>query len=975
MTPERFQQINALVDTALELPSDRRAAFLDQACAGDKELRQEAERLLAAHGAGDDFLAAPAVQVLAQDMAAAEPESRMLAGRQLGRYHIVARLGAGGIGEVWLARDTQLAREVALKVLSAELAGDPDLLGRFHREARAASMLNHPNIVTIHELGRAEGVDFIVQEYVQGETLRQHLAGGAMRLDSALDVAAQIGAALAAAHTAQIVHRDIKPENVMVRPDGLVKVLDFGLARFFKRQPLAIPGKGEAWSLAVTRPGSVMGTVKYMSPEQARGLEVDPRSDIFSWGVVLYEMVTGTSPFSGRTPTDVLVSVLHYEPPPLSHYSPGIPEEVESIVRKCLEKDRERRYQAGDELCLDLDRLVRRSPPAGARSGATVNAATPKRLRTWSANKDVTRTRSWRKEFLIALAGMLAVAGYALYSALSRNRSAAPFNLMRISRMTTRGSVLDAVISPDGKYFAYVLAEAGGESLWMKQLVTPGDVRILGPEAGGHWGLAFSTDGDYLYYIRRDANNLDSLFQVPALGGKAREVLADVNGPISFAPDGKQFAFIRFDPTRWEAALMVANSDGSGGRKVAARQRPRYYSERGLAWSPDGRSIVCLAGDAAASVPYTLYPFEVRVADGSERRLTAPGWAGTGSVVWSADGRSLILAANENSEDALQVWLISYPGGAVRRVTNDLNNYATLSLTSDGRTLLAVQTETTADIWLAPSGDAGRAVRISSGNLRGLSSIAWTPDGRIVYAARAGDYRNIWIMDADGQNLTQLTVGPENKDELAVSSDGRHVLYQSNKKIWRVNLDGSSPRQLTHGALDVHPCSSADGRWVIYTSFTDWSPVIGGKPTLWRAPMSGGEPIQLTQEPSSLAQISPDGKLIACAYFTGQDPRFSRAKIAILPFEGGPPVKLLDTLPDADSQVHWTADGKSLCFSRTIGGIGNIWQQPLNGGPPMQMTNFKVEEIFKFAWSADGRQLALARGRATSDVVLIRDFR
>ena len=354
MRADEWQRINDLFHAALERDPGERAAFLAQACAADEGLRLEVESLLASHDPSDSF-----IESLAPDLAAgllAESHARLATGQSVGNYRVMALLGAGGMGEVYLTEDTRLGRRVALKLLPAQFTTEPDRLHRFEREARAASSLNHPNIITIHEVGQLEGEPFIITEFIEGKTLRQQMAAATMMLREALDVAIQVASALAAAHEAGIVHRDIKPENVMVRRDGLVKVLDFGLAKLAMPQLSALEEEAQTRSMVNTNPGVVIGTVQYMSPEQARGQEVDVRTDIWTLGVVLYEMVAGRAPFQGETPSHVIVSVLESEPPPLAGYS-EVPVELERIVTKALRKDREERYQTASDLALDLKSL------------------------------------------------------------------------------------------------------------------------------------------------------------------------------------------------------------------------------------------------------------------------------------------------------------------------------------------------------------------------------------------------------------------------------------------------------------------------------------------------------------------------------------------------------------------------------------------------------------------------------------------
>jgi tRNA A-37 threonylcarbamoyl transferase component Bud32 len=357
MESERWRQIESLYYTALERDSTERAAFLVEACAGDDELRREVESLLAVHEEAEGFMAEPALEVAAQVIA--EDQGRTMSGRMISHYQVLSLLGAGGMGEVYLAEDTRLGRKVALKLLPQKFTQDRERALRFQQEARAASALNHPNILTIYEVGEFEGGHFIATEFIDGHTLRA-LMGAQIKLREALDVSTQVASALAAAHEAGIVHRDIKPENIMLRRDGIVKVLDFGLAKLTEPASSAIDSHASTLARNSTEAGMVIGTPRYMSPEQARGEKVDARTDIFSLGVMLYEMIAGRVPFAGTTSSEVIVAILRDSPPPLSECAPDAPPEMERILSIALRKDREERYQAVNELLADLKRLKRR---------------------------------------------------------------------------------------------------------------------------------------------------------------------------------------------------------------------------------------------------------------------------------------------------------------------------------------------------------------------------------------------------------------------------------------------------------------------------------------------------------------------------------------------------------------------------------------------------------------------------------------
>ncbi|MCI0661168.1 MAG: serine/threonine protein kinase, partial [Acidobacteria bacterium] len=352
METERRRQIENLYHASLARDASERAAFLAEACAGDEELHHEVESLLSSGDHTERVLEDTAREVFAPTRTAEKPAS--IIGQQLGHYLLLSRIGAGGMGEVYLAQDTRLRRKIALKILPAKFTADEDRLKRFVQEAQSASSLNHPNIITIYEIGQVNDVHFIATEFIDGKTLRKVFADSNFTIRDALDIATQIASALAAAHAAGIVHRDIKPENIMVRPDGLVKVLDFGLAKLTESHPGMIELHASIANETSTKSGVLMGTPRYMSPEQARGQKVDARTDIFSLGVVLYEMVTGSTPFEGHSMGDLIAALLRNEPLPLSHYLPAVPHELEQIVEKTLQKERKLRYQTAKDLQLEI---------------------------------------------------------------------------------------------------------------------------------------------------------------------------------------------------------------------------------------------------------------------------------------------------------------------------------------------------------------------------------------------------------------------------------------------------------------------------------------------------------------------------------------------------------------------------------------------------------------------------------------------
>jgi serine/threonine protein kinase/Tol biopolymer transport system component len=964
MSPSRYEQINTLLDQLLETPVHEREAVLEQSCPGDEDLKATIEGLLKAYESTDGFLDAPAVALLIRDQHAHQ-ERVDLTGAMIGGYQILRPLGAGALAEVWLARDKRLPRRVALKILRSNLVRDPNQILRFQQEAHAASALSHPNIVTIYEIGESEGFHFIAQEFVDGVTLRNRLGNQAMPLDEVLAIAKQVLAALSTAHNSGIIHRDIKPENLMIRPDGLVKVLDFGIARIVPESLSDENGwRGAEGNL--TSPGLILGTVRYMSPEQARGLTLDHRSDIFSFGAVLYEMATGRTPFSGVTSADILAALLMDEPPPLSNYRRDLPGDFEQVVLRCLKKDRNERFSSAEDLSRALVGAVTggmergNAPVAVSSRGATAAVS----ARKSSGQDSRTRRLVWALCALIALISV----GLLIRRAMQHSGNL-PFDSLQMSRLTLPGPVTDAAISPSGSGVVYLSQTIDGPSIWVRQLAPVLDRRVGVLKPGNYQDLIYSPDGRFVYFVQM-TNLAHVLYRMPAAGGRPDKILDNVTGRISFAPDGSRFAFIRLDVDLWQQSLVVANSDGTRERSVLTRRRPNYFSRFGVAWSSDGTSVFCLAGNEPYYTSNAYHLVQVNLADATERPVKGRTWAQVGSLIGSLDGRVLIVGGSEHSENEMQLWRVSYPNGKVTRITTDLSNYAKLSLTGDAKTLLAIRHEKNQDLWLMPLNNSGPARQVSSGDLPELNSATWTSDGRIIYSGSTGQFLNLWKMNVSRQTLDQLTRVDADQTEVATTPDGRYILYHSGPAIWRMNADGSDPRRLTTGNLDVHPTASPDSRWVVYASFQGWSPGIGGRSMIWRVPIDGGSPFQITQDITSIPTVSPDGKLIACTYF-GFDKPQSPTKVGVYPFKGGKALAVFDRPEGSDDNVYWSADGTGIEYIVSEGGVSNVWRQPLQGGKPAPITNFRTNRIFFLSPSPDGKYLLMARGKELTELVRI----
>ncbi len=938
-------------------------------------------------------------------------------GTKIGRYEILSQIGKGGMGEVYLARDTKLDRNIALKILPAELAVNRERMVRFVQEAKAAAALNHPHVAHVYEIGAHRGLNFIAMEFVEGNTLREKIHYEHTGLKKLLKYLQQVAGGLAKAHAAGIVHRDLKPDNIMITRDGYAKILDFGLAKLIEI-PTPGPDGGTISDAATVAlephsiPGRLLGTVGYMSPEQAQGKTgaIDHRSDIFSFGCMLFEAVAKRRPFEGESNVQSLYKIVYEPAPQLKNFSPSAPPELQRIIRRCLAKDPDERYQSIQDIALELKELRREMegdtqidatiPPSsmGSEEGrpSRVQALMTPTIGGQTSTRDVSAARLTSSTEIIlgevkkhklglalTVAGLILLAGSVviIWMKFFAPAKATPFRTMKIMRLTTGGKIGNAAIkgytsiSPDGKYVVFRTTESGKDSLWVKQVLTGSLVKIV-PDLGAKiGGTTFSRDGEYIFYSLFDKDDpLGTLYQVPVLGGVPRRVMAGVTSPVTFSPDGNQLAFVR--PASSESDLMVANIDGTGERKIATRRLPAYFSFiGGAAWSPDGKTIVCGAGSYSGNLTATLV--SVPATGGSEKPITSQNWVSVSRVLWLGDGSGLIVAAvPELISAGTQLWYVSYPGGEVRRVTNDLNAYGTssLGLTADSRTLVTVQADKSAQLWLVPSGDdMSKAKQITSGKYDG-DSIAWTADGRILYTTPSGEQSDIWTINTDGSANKQLTADPYVEGLGCVSPDGRYAFFSSNRSgnfnIWRMDLGSGEQKQLTQGTeIDSQPGCSPDGQWVLFRSLRQ------GKSTFWKVPLAGGTPEQLSDKSSTWAAVSPDGKLVALRYF---DDQANANRIAVIPFAGGEPIKTLEvSVGFRDVGLGWTPDSRAVVYAdargKGDGNADNIWSAPLDGNQAKQLTNFNSGLIFAFQVSRDGKQIALSRGSQTDDVILLRD--
>jgi len=864
-----------------------------------------------------------------------------VAGRTISHYRLLEVIGRGGMGVVYKAEDTRLHRFVALKLLSEHIARDPVALSRFHREAEAASALNHPAICTIYDIGEADGDAFIAMEYLEGSTLDRMIVDGGLPAETVMTIAADVVEALDAAHGAGILHRDIKPANIFVTSRGRAKILDFGIA---KTRASASPVSEQTTVMRLTHVGEMIGTGAYMSPEQVRGEELDARSDLFSFGVVLYEMATGAHPFSGATPGVVFDAILNREPAPPgpSHRLPG---DLERIIGKCLDKSRDLRYQSAAELRADLKRLARGSEVA------------------------VAPARSGRRAVLIAagLATILAAVGVGWWVATSGRGQA--FEHYSIAQATNTGAAAFAAISPDGKFIVNVQRSDDGQSLWMRNIATGSDTQIAPAAPVIFASVAFSPDGNYLYTRVADGQttNLLNLYRAPVLDAARQLVSRDVDSNITFSPDGNRMVFARANyPTQSVMSLVVAGVDGANEQILLTEPIASQYSST-PAWSRDGR-LIAYAESYTADALGRVSVFDL--ASQQKRVVLASNEMIFSNPQWSADGRSLLVlyAGKRAALSRRQIGAISYPGGAFRTITNDINNYVDLRISWDGHGLATVLSKTIARIEVLPA--AGGAPAAATQILEARQTIGgftWTADGGVLYPRD----NQLLLRTADGRERSVFVSDPGSPPAMPdVCNDDGSIVFiwpfrdgKATQNVWRINADGTEPRQLSDVPRAFGPACSPDGQWVAFQSAT----------RTFRVRKTGG-PSELLNPTTPISNVafSPDGKSAAILTAArAADGKVDRKLVLVTPGASAP--RTLDASPVAGNEIRFTPDGSAIAYTVRDKRADNIRIQPFDGSPSRVITSFPSGRIVRFQWSRDGSQLAVLREHTDSDVILVRD--
>jgi Tol biopolymer transport system component len=943
--PDRRRRIEDLCDAALDRDLHERDAFLAAACGNDPALRHDVEQLLAHAQKAEGFLATPLAEVTARILIDDPAASRV--GRQLGSYTLLSLLGAGGMGEVYRAHDAKLGRDVAIKIVADGLPSLPERQARFELEARVLATLNHPHIAAIYGLEEADGVRGLVLELVEGATLAERLAGGPLSVREALGAARQIADALEAAHDKGIIHRDLKPANIKITADGTVKILDFGVAKVFAWEAWGQgPSQAKAIAVGQADEGVILGTAAYMSPEQARGTEVDKRTDIWAFGCVLYEMLTGRAAFGGDTASGT-VGTARERDPDWSVLPPQTPESIRRLLQRCLQRHPKHRLRDIGDARLEIDEAL----GAGDRAGDRVLAARRAR-RTW-----------W-----VATGAVLLVMAAAYWQLQRREYFwVNPLDGAKVTRLTDfEGAELHAAVSRDGKFVAFLSDRDGAWDVWVSQVgtgnlynLTKGAVREL--RNPGTRTLGFSPDGSLVTVWSRVPDSarggqVDAGWSVPTMGGPLRPYLKGIS-ELDWSPDGRR---IVYHPPAEGDPIFVTEPDEKVGRQIHIA-RPGFHNHFPV-WSPDDRFIYFVHG-----LPLDQSDiWRIQPVGGTPERLTFHEARVTFPTLLNR--RTLLYLAVD--EDGFGPWIyaIDVERRIPHRISTGVEAYTSLAANADGRRVVATVSRSTAQLWRIPIADRvtgeADATPISLPTASGASPRVSA--GSVVYRTSRGGTEGLWKLAAGGA-ATELWSGRNGRaiGGAAVAPDGQRLAFvvqaRGSAHLYVSNADGTGTRRIAD-ALDVRgsPAWSPDGQWLAVAANQD------GEPRLFRIAVDGGAVVPLVKEYSTDPTWSPSGRFLV---YSGADvgTTFSVKAVSV------------DGVPRPLPNLVLSRGARRLAFSGEDTLVilkGNIsrkdfWSVDLKTGRERQLTALGGESVIgDFDISPDGRAITFDRTREESDIVL-----